>query len=71
MKTAGIFFLGAVVGVLVGVALVKSSKGDAPCCDKLKRAVDAKAGGTGLVGGALDALGLTGHLPGILDAVGA
>ncbi len=68
MKSFGLVLLGVVGGVLAGVWLARTGGSD--CCEKLAQEVDKKAGGTGAVAAGLDALGLSSHLPGILDAIG-
>lgn len=69
--------LAFVGGLLVGVALVTRIKqaNESTCCQRVafgaRDTIADKAGAAGgLVSGLLDGLGLTKHLPGLLDTFG-
>lgn len=73
MSNTGWFAVGLLVGVVVITRIHPAT--DTSCCQRVAYGARDKIAGyagpfSGLVSGALDGLGLTQHIPGLLDTLG-
>lgn len=66
------FGLGALVATVVITRITPAN--ESSCCKRVAQGardkIDDALGGTGVVGGILDGLGLTEHLPSVIDTFG-